>query len=219
MGFQSEAISSQGSVILVEDSSTAGTPVTITAITQANPPAVTATNTYADGDVVRFSGSASMPEINGLSAVVDGATATSFNAVGIDATGFAAAGTDGTAVKVGFVPLCEARTFTGFDGQAAEIDVTTMCSTAKEFVPGLQDFGQFSFEMNYVPTDPAQMILQAAKASAAKLNFRLVLPGDFGEHIFVAFVRQMTITGGADAALRSNVVLRITGEPTYIPGA
>lgn len=216
MGFQSEGVSSQGAELEVEVG--AGTPATVTGATSANPSVLTATNTLVDGDVVRLSAfSAAWAVLNGKSSVVDAAGPSSFTADGIDASDIAAySANGGSATPVDFANACEVRNFNGFDGQASELDITTLCSLAKEYRPGLQDFGSFNFSMNYVPTDAAQLAMQNAKAAGASIWFRLMLPGSFGSWVFLAFVRQMTISGGVDAPLSSDVVLRITGAPTYV---
>lgn len=116
------------------------------------------------------------------------------------------------------VDLCEIKTFNGFDGQASEIDVTTICSVAKEVRLGLQDFGGFSFEMNYVPDDVGQMAMQEAKASGAALPFLFILPGTYGEWAFDAYVKAFPIAGGVDGVLTSSVALRISGAPVFTPG-
>ena len=224
-GFKSEAVSSQGTELAVQGA--AGTPVTatITAITAASPAKISAVNTFQNGDIVSIDAVVGMVEINGLSGVVGNATGADFDLVGVDSSAFTPYTSGGEAASsgAGFENCCEARNFTGFDGQASEIDVTTMCSTAMEFRPGLQDFGAFNFTMNYVPTDPAQKIMQQAKSTGAILWWKLMLPNDnegnpLGTWLFQAFVRQMTLSGGVNAALESNVVLRITGEPTFVEG-
>jgi len=223
-GFKSEGVSSQGTELAVQG---AGSVVTapITAITAAAEAVVTAANTFVPGQIVSFADVVGMVEINGQSGVVSAATAAGFT-VGIDSTGFTPYVSGGTASgnSGSFENVCEAKNFTGFDGQAAELDKTTMCSTAMEFVPGLQDFGAFNFTMNYVPTDPAQVIMQEAKRTGKTLWWKLMLPPSLdevesmGTWVFQAFVRQMPLTGGVNAILESNVVLRITGEPTFIEG-
>lgn len=224
-GFKSEAVSSQGTELAVQGA--AGAPVTapITAITAANPAHITAANSFKNGDIVAIADVVGMVEINGQSGVVSNAAAGAFDLTGVDSTTYTPYESGGTATSNGgsFVNCCEARNFTGFDGQASEIDVTTMCSTAMEYRPGLQDFGAFNFTMNYVPSDPAQKIMQDAKATGEILWWKLMLPNDsegnpMGTWLFQAFVRQMTLAGGVNAALESNVVLRITGEPTFVEG-
>ena len=214
--FKSEGVSSQGTKLFVQAGVAAA--LAITGITKAPQAVVTAANTLDPGDIVVFGDVVGMPEISGMQGIVVSATPTDFT-VNIDTSGFVAVGTTGTADALDLLPVCEARNFNGFDGQASEIDKTTLCSTAKEFVPGLQDFGSFNFDMNYVPSDPAQQAMQAAKAGGDTLWWELVLPDNMGSWIFQAFVRQMTISGGVDAILSSSVVLRITGEPVFAGGA
>lgn len=127
-------------------------------------------------------------------------------------------GSTGTGPPYPYLDLCEIKTFTAFDGTASEQDATTICSEAKEVRMGLQDFGQFSFTANYVPDDPAQMELQAAKAAGTVRNFKFTLPASYGEWAFAAFVKSFPIAGGVDTILNSNVVLRINGAPLFTPG-
>jgi hypothetical protein len=217
-GFQSNAISAQGVLIKVE-SGTLGATKVITAITKAAQAVVScAGHGFTLGQIVQFASVVGMVEINGLRGTVVAAPTDTFT-VDIDSTGFTAYGSGGTAAPVVYVDLCEVKTFTGFDGQASEIDVTTICSDAKEVRLGLQDFGAFSFEMNYVPDDPGQMQMQSAKASGVALAFRFVLPGTYGAWNFNAYVKAFPIAGGVDGVLTSSVSLRISGAPTFVPGA
>jgi hypothetical protein len=223
-GFKSQGVSSQGTELSVQGAGGATVTAPITAITAASSAVITAANSFINGQVVTIDDVVGMVEINGLSGIASNVSPTGFT-VAIDSTGFTPYVSGGTAEgnTGSFENICEARNFTGFDGQASEIDKTTMCSTAMEFVPGLQDFGAFNFTMNYVPTDPAQIIMQEAKAAGTTLWWKLTLPNDLdgnpmGAHLFQAFVRQMTLSGGVNAILESNVVLRITGEPTFIAG-
>lgn len=225
MTTESSAVSSQGAHIEV-DAGTLGTPVVATAITAANPPVATkTTHGLVAGDVADISSITQSgwdtAGIEGFTFPVKKLTTDTFSPIGADSTGLTPA-TDGTFTPHNFVALCEAKTFQGFDGQATEIDVTTLCSAAKEYRLGLQDFGSFSFDMNLVPNDAAQLVLEAAKADMAARWFRLYVPdgtgpGNYqGVFVFKAFVRQKTIAGGVDAAMTSQVTLRITGAPVYI---
>jgi len=143
--------------------------------------------------------------------------ATPFESQAVSSQGVKIQVSDGAATPA-FVDLCEIKTFNGFDGQASEIDVTTLCSEAKETRLGLQDFGGFTFEMNYVPDDPAQMIMQDLKAAGMPGDFKLVLPAPHGSWDFTAYVKSFPIAGGVDGVLTSSIALRITGAPVYTPG-
>jgi len=221
--FKSKAINAQGSRISIDD----GTGVAIgdiTAVSKAADAVVSsALADVAVGGAVRFVSVAGMPELSGLVGVVTEATPATGFTVSLDTSGFAAAGGAGTAKELVFVEGCEIKTFNGFDGQAAEVDITTLCSEAREYLIGLQDFGAFSFDVNLVPNDPFQVELNEAKAKREKRAFTLRLPpGEDGiefVYVFDAFVRQFSITGGVDQALTGSVSLRITGEPVLVEAA
>lgn len=218
MTFKSKAINAQGTRIAIDDGT--GTPLAdITAITKANPAVVSSVTGAQVGDKVRFGEVANMPEIAGLVGIVTAAGAGTFT-VDIDASGFAQAGGAGVATSLVYVEGCEAKTFNGMDGQSAEVDITTLCSEAREYLIGLQDFGAFSFDVNLVPNDPFQIECNEAKAKREKRNFTVTYPpGEDGaqfQDVFDAFVRQFSISGGVDQALSGSVSLRITGEPKRI---
>src|SRR5574343_484413 len=66
--------------------------------------------------------------------------------------------------------------FDGFDGEASDIDITTLASVAKEYRQGLQDFGNFSIELMRDPANAGQQELAAMKAAYATREFVLTLP-------------------------------------------
>lgn len=108
----------------------------------------------------------------------------------------------------------EVVTFSGFDGSAAEIDVTSLDSTAKEFLMGLQDFGNFSMECNYLASDEGQSALRAAKAARSKEDFKITF-SDNSTATFSAFVLSAGMSGGVDAKMDTSFNLRITGDVTF----
>lgn len=113
-----------------------------------------------------------------------------------------------------YVEVSEITSFTGFDGQAAEIDVTHLQSTAKEFLMGLQDFGSFSVECNYLPTDTGQDNMRAAKASRDVQAFRATF-SDTSTATFQGYVLGATVSGGVDAKVDGAFTIRITGNVTF----
>jgi hypothetical protein len=218
--FKSKAINAQGSRIYVDDG--AGTAIAdITAISKAAQAVVSSVGAgRAVGEVVRFGAVANMPEIAGMAGIITAVVpATSFT-VDIDTSGFALAGGAGVATELAFVSGCEVKTFNGFDGQSAELDITTLCSEAREYLIGLQDFGTFSFDVNLVPNDPFQVEMMEAKRLRTLRAFRLVLPPGQDaaqyEYLFDGFVRQFSISGGVDTPLAGAVALRVTGEPSLV---
>jgi len=104
--------------------------------------------------------------------------------------------------------------FSGFDGEASEIDITTLASTAKEFRLGLQDFGGFSIELMRDPTDIGQVTMEVAKAAGATRECVLTLPGgDIAT--FDALVKSISASGGIDGVITGSANMRITGAVVW----
>lgn len=110
-----------------------------------------------------------------------------------------------------YMEIEEITSFNGFDGQAAEIDVTHLKSTAKEFLMGLQDFGNFALEVNYLPQAPGQQAMRAAKQSRDIQDFRLTF-SDNSQVTFQGYVTSAPVSGGVDAKVDGSFNIRITGD-------
>jgi len=112
-----------------------------------------------------------------------------------------------------YTEIKEVKTFTAFDGSAAEIDVTNLQSTAKEFRLGLQDNGNLSLDLNYLPGDAGQDLVRGAKASREIQDFKLTY-SDATISTFQAFVASAPRSGGVDAVVETNFTIRISGDVT-----
>jgi hypothetical protein len=108
----------------------------------------------------------------------------------------------------------EVISFSGFDGEASDIDITTLASTAKEFRQGLQDFGNFSLEVNRDPNDAGQAVLDANKAAQLTREFVLTLAsGDIAT--FNGYVKSLTSAGGVDAVVTGSCNIKVTGTVVW----
>jgi hypothetical protein len=106
--------------------------------------------------------------------------------------------------------------YSGFDGESTEIDVTTLASTAKEFDVGLEDFGNLSLELIFNPDDVGQAAIAAAKTAAATRECVLTLPsGTLDTATFNAIVKSFSKSGGVDDVVKATVNLRITGAVAW----
>ena len=110
-----------------------------------------------------------------------------------------------------FTEVSEITNFSGLDGTAAEIDVTHMQSTAKEFRMGLQDYGTWQMDVNYLTGDAGQTAMRAAKASRVLTNFRATLSDDTVV-TFSGYVGSAPISGGVDAKIDGSFTIRISGD-------
>ena len=124
----------------------------------------------------------------------------------------------GSQFKRNGVLVPEIKTFNGPTGTAAEIDVTSLDSTAREFLQGLKDEGEFTAQMNWVPQNTVHKALRDDFAGRITSSYSLTVPDASNTTMsFQAFVREFPKTGGVDAPLEASVTFRITGPITESP--
>ena len=100
---------------------------------------------------------------------------------------------------------------TALDGQASQIDISDSDSTAREYLMGLQDNGSLSADFNWLPDDPGQLLMRAAKASRDIQDFRIVF-SDLGEATFKGFVLGAPISGAVDDKMTSSMSILVSGD-------
>ncbi|CAB4153273.1 Phage tail tube protein 3 [uncultured Caudovirales phage] len=207
------AIKAQSARLQAE--STRAAAKTITAITLANPPVVSsATHGFTAGQIVYIENIAGMVELNGRAFVVANPAAGTFELKGINATGYTAYTSGGSASLITLTDIAEVTSVSGFDGEASEIDTTNLRSTAKEYLVGLQDFGNVSLNVLLNNGDAGQTLLRTIKGSASAKVFSLTL-SDAKVSAFVGLVKQFSFDASADAAVTGQVSIRVTGEPSW----
>jgi hypothetical protein len=209
----STAISAQGSILQIGTGS--GGAKTITAAAIGYPTIFTSTaHGLSNGDVVAIAALVgTISAMNGSSFTVKDVTANTFCVEYNSLTLVYTSG--GTATPTTWSAVGNLKSFSGFDGQASELDKTSLSSTAKEFMLGLVDFGQFSVDLDYDFTDVGQAALLAAQAAGTLKTFKLTLP-DTHTASFSAYVKRLPAAGGVDQIVkRSGATLRITGTVTW----
>lgn len=133
----------------------------------------------------------------------------------IDAQGIVIARGSGTGSPETFATIPEVKTFNGPGGSASVIDVTSLQSTAKEKRMGLQDEGQLTFTINYVPGDTVHAGLRADRANMTQRNFKITFTDDPATvWTFAAYVTGFAISGSVDGVVEASVTLEITGSIT-----
>lgn len=210
----SSAISAQGSKFSIATGT--GGAKTVASIAVGFPSILTSTaHGFSNGDVVAlavFTG-ADAALLNGLSFVVKNKTANTF-AIDVDTTGKTITMSAATATPNTYTQIKNWKTFTGFDGQPSDIEITNMDSTAKEFTPGLVDNGMFSGEVDRDTSDTGQLALDAARVAGTTKLFKVVLPNS-ATASFSGYVKKFGLTGGVDQVLKSPFEVRITGAITW----
>lgn len=114
-----------------------------------------------------------------------------------------------------------------------EIDSTNLASTAKEFVQGLIDYGEGSFEVNFDPSSAAhQAILtdlaagttrewligfsDATTAAPTVSGSAFGLPATTRSWVkFSGFIKGFTMQGGTNDLVKATLTVRNSGSPTY----
>ncbi|MBF0583299.1 MAG: hypothetical protein HQL80_03575 [Magnetococcales bacterium] len=209
----STAILAKGSKL--EIGTATGSANAVTAIGLSNPCRVTLESSIADlrvGDVVTLAGIVGTTQLNGNNYVVQYLEPGNkvITLAGVDATGFTPFESGGTLTPVSLTRIANLLSYSGFDGEAEEVDVTHMESTAHEVMLGLPNEGSFTMEFDYNAADSGQIALKAAKNSGAKKSFKLTCP-DGSTATFAAFVKKFSKSGDVKGVQKGSCTLRITG--------
>jgi predicted secreted protein len=117
-----------------------------------------------------------------------------------------------------FATITEIKTFSGPGGSATVIDVSDLSSLAREKRMGLNDEGQLSFTINYIPTNTQHALLRTQRASRELTSFQLVFT-DNGNTTwdFEAYVNGFSVSGAVDGVVEAQVTLEISGAITETP--
>ena len=194
---------------------------TITAITKANPAVITSNaHGLRDGMIITIAGVIGMNDINGIYYAA-GVTANTFSlitfeGVTVNSTAYTTYTNGGNVIPKAYLAAPEIRTLNFADAQSPEIDVTTLLSTSKEYLLGLQDAGEFSFEMNYVPFDAATVEMRLAKADA-QVRSVIIDFQDGSTFAFRGFVKAVPFQTDYQTAVSGSATLKITGVPIWLP--
>ena len=208
----------QGSTLQVSTGS--GAAKVITGISKADPAVITAVgHGLVLGDVARVSDVVGMTDINGQLVVVDNPDTDDFEAANINSTGYAAYTSGGSLLPMVFSSFCELTGANQQDGTADEIEVTTICSTAKEFEQGLGDSGTLTLDYNFAPNTGVQASFRAAKISGEEVAVRLSLPKEGGTIIMIGRVQQTSFQGSNGGVWTGSATIRLTGEVFVLEAA
>lgn len=127
-----------------------------------------------------------------------------------------------------FSPISEVRTCTLPKGSRADIDVTNFDSAGgyTEYIPGLREGGEVSFEANYDETDTTVETLETDfDGSQTPRNYQVALPPkDDGSsplpddtiYQFSAYVKSLQINVNPKEAIVVSGVLKVTGPVTRL---
>lgn len=210
----------QGSTFQVQTGLEGSPLAVISNITAADPGVVTsATHGQVLGDVVRIDGVVGMTEVNDHLYVVDNEDTNTFELAGTDTSNNDAYTSGGTFDVATFSEFCELTGVNQQDGTSDELEVTTICSTAKEFELGLSDSGSLTLDYNFAPNGGVQTALREAKISGEELAFRVTFPNDGGTIVMLGKVQQSSFQGAVSGVWTGSSTIKLTGEVFVLEAA
>jgi hypothetical protein len=118
----------------------------------------------------------------------------------------------GTEQSPTWTNIANISSFSGLDGEGADIDVTNLQSVAKEFRVGLKDFGGFSMEIHADYSDAGQQALRSAGVDVKQ--FQVTLSNSTTLSFDAVVKNADSINVGIDAVVTGTVSLKITGAVT-----
>ena len=188
-----------GSNITVSVEKTLSSPVTVTGVSKASEGVVTASaHTFAHGDIVKFTVTAGMVELDGQACRIKDVTTNGFTLEGLDTTDYST-WSSGTAVNVtAWATLSNAQTITMPNPAPTKIEITTLIDKTRQYAYGLPDAPDGSINGLFQPTLEAVTLIKAATKANEALAFRVAFAG--GEYA----VFNANVSGGSGFDLPQN---------------
>lgn len=211
----STAITAQRSVLAINSAS--GTALVITAVSKANPGVVTYTGTDpANGNIGQIDAVAGMVELNGRAYKVQNVNvgAKTFELAGVDTTNYTTYVSGGTFTPKTMTTVGNIKDFQINQDKPAEINVTNLASTRKEFRIGLAGSWTASCSIDVDTSDAGQAELTKAQNDGLSRVFTLTLSSG---KVFagVGYVMSFDASGSPDAVVGGKLEIRGTGQPTW----
>lgn len=129
-------------------------------------------------------------------------------------------GDQGTPTEA-FDLVAEVTNFQAPGLEAPSIDVSSLDSSAREFIGGLKDGGEATMDFNFIYDDEGQARLRTRIGQ--KTNFKITLNDNVvpSTYAFAAVITNVPgVAGGVSEAQKvSGVTLKVTGDVTFTPGA
>lgn len=194
-------------------------PQAITAVTNADPGVVTsAAHGLVIGDVAKIAAVVGMTNLNDQLFVPDNPDANTFELAGVDTVDYPAYVSGGVISPVEFSDFCELTGANQQDGAADQTEVTTICSTAKEFEQGLSDSGTLQLDFNLAMLEAVQAALRTAKKVGDAIAFRIKFPKAGGIAIMFGTVQQQSFQGQANGVWTGSTTVKLTGDVYVLEG-
>lgn len=122
-----------------------------------------------------------------------------------------------TATPGTYEDIAEVLSINGPSYSMDVIDVTHLQSTGsfREFIAGLRDAGEVSFDVNFDPDATTHASLRTDYEAGTKKNYKLVLPDPTPTTFaFAAFITGYVPSYPLGDKMAASLTLKITGKPT-----
>lgn len=207
----SNAYNAQGATLKIGSS---GSAKTISAITAANPPVITASaHGFTEGQVVKITSVSGMTEINSKVGIVKDPTTNTFKLAGVDATSFTAYTSGGSATPTQ-ATVGQFRSWDGPDAQSSDVDVSDLSSAAKEFRAGLMDYGSLTLQLFVQDADDGQEAMRASQIANGPVSAFVITFANGKTRSFSGYVKQFSESGAVDGVVEARAAIKISGVVT-----
>ncbi len=197
--------------------------ITVTAITKADPPVVSAS--HGQGSTVGTIFVAKLESIEGMTEVDDEVfimrvlTSGTAQLLNTDSTAYGTFSGTGLLSVGQMTDWCEITSLNRQGGSSPEIPASTVCSDFEEVEIGLPSFGSVAFDFNYAPLTTVQEGLDAFQQSGDKTAIHYSLPRSGGERWVLGFIQQTGEQGANGGLWTGSATFRATGAPVTVTPA
>lgn len=186
----------------------------VTAVTNTNPGTVSVTgSTAAKGDVITLAGIGD--GYDGTYVVASAATGT-MTLAGADWSGLTVPSSYASATSALHEfssNFCEVTSINKTGGSIDQVEVTSLCSTRKEYEPGLPDSGTLALGFNFAPATTIQALLAAYETSGEKFWVKLILPRLQGTMLYYGSIQTgLNMDGAVNGNFTSGVTIQLSGD-------
>jgi hypothetical protein len=209
------AVKTQGTIVYVQ--TTLAAAKTITGITTASPPVVTATaHGYSNGDVIKITGVVGMQQVNNRAFVVAGITTDTFQLKGVDGTTYTAYSSGGSAFKATLSAVGEVRELPSLGGTSPNpIDVSHLQSIVREELAGLPQQEPVTFQVWFDLATANHSLLQTANQDLEDRVFHFLKPTKWNMTT-VGQVSGFNVVGGdVNSAVSASVTVTQRGAAAW----
>jgi predicted secreted protein len=139
---------------------------------------------------------------------------------GIDGFGTALARSD-MASSPTFTEIANVTSISGPGISRETIDVTAHDSPDgwREFLGGLKDGGEVSFDLNWDVEEPTHEALVSDLEDSVPRDYKLVFPNDIAEWAFKAILTGFEASFPTDDKITASVTYKISGKPVLTVGS